>query len=60
MDEGEGSAKEHTYMTHRHGQQCADGWRERGIGVGGGGQMGREREFAWSDGCMMQHAGDVL
>ena len=29
-----GLAKEHTYMMHRHRQQCGDGQREGKLGAG--------------------------
>ena len=37
---GKGLAKEHTGLTHGHKQQCGEGQREGGQGLGGG----RQRE----------------
>ena len=36
--------KKHIYITHRHRQQCGDSQRERGVGVGGGGQRRVNRD----------------
>ena len=40
LDEKKGLAREHTYITHSRRQQCGDGQREGGWGLGGGRQRG--------------------
>lgn len=51
------------YITHRHGQQCDDNRRERGVWVGGGWQSEGKRgqqETAWGNEHTVQCADDVL
>ena len=62
MKEVEGIKQKNIHNTQTQ-TTCGGSQRGRGWGVGESGQRretGKERDFAWGDGCTMQHADDVL
>ena len=47
MKEDKEINQKHTYITHRHEQQCSDSQRESGEGLGGGREKGEK--WGWKE-----------